>query len=51
MKDKVHIRRDVIILGRTGDWYKISLTNPWQAKIEGYIHKDFLMPVERILKD
>lgn len=50
IKDKVHICRNIIILDRIKEWYKISLTNPWQVKIEGYNHKDFLAPVKREVK-
>lgn len=50
VKDKIHICRNIVILDKIREWYKISLTNSWLVKIEGYIHKDFLAPVERKIK-
>lgn len=44
--DKLHIRRDIVILGKKGEWYKISLSN-LSKRVEGYIHKDCLSPVEK----
>lgn len=48
--DKLYIRRDIVIQDKMDEWYKITLSEPWGKKTEGYIHKDYLAPVEKVIE-
>lgn len=48
--DKLYIRRDIVIQDKKDEWYKIALAEPWGKKLEGYIHKDYLAPVEKVVE-
>lgn len=47
---KLYVRPDIMIIDIKGDWYKITLAEPIDKNVVGYIHKSFLAPVERIIK-
>jgi len=46
--DKLHIRRDIVIVGKKGEWYKVSLKTPFGKKLEGYIRKEYVTAVEKV---
>lgn len=43
----LNIRHDIKIIDVIKDWYKISITTYGSDTIEGYIHGEFIAPVER----
>lgn len=48
--DKLNIRRDIVIQGKKGEWYKITLMAPYGKRLKGYIRKDCVAPVERAIE-
>lgn len=44
------IRRDIEITGIKGDWYKISINTYDSGKVEGYIHREYIAPVEKLIR-
>lgn len=45
------IRRDIEIIDRQGDWYKIAMKACGGDTLEGYIQGEYLAPIERAVKE